>query len=211
MSSQSFYQFPNIGYSRRGLTQSELQPVWNEVNQLQSDFDKGEKFNQELAGNIQKEFLLINSFSYIENLLIADAKNFVTVNNYDKDINVNNTQSDLGLMNCWVNFQRKHEFNPSHNHAGVISFVIWMKIPYTADEEKTHSPGKLSNTNVPGHFEFLYTDTVGQIKSLLIACDKTMDGTVLMFPSKMVHAVYPFYTTDDYRITVSGNFGYNIN
>jgi hypothetical protein len=210
MSNSVYHNFPNIGYLRHHLTSEELTPVWNEIKKIEKNFETSEKFNTELAGNIKKEYLLIDNFSYIEDLLIGDARNFIQHFNYDKDVNVNNQTTDICLINTWVNFQKKYEFNPSHNHAGVISFVIWMKIPYKSSEEKMQGPGAESNTNVPGHFEFSYTDTLGQIKSLLIACDESMEGTILMFPSRTIHAVYPFFTSDDYRITVSGNFSFKI-
>jgi hypothetical protein len=38
-----------------------------------------------------------------------------------------------------------------------------------------------------------------------IDVDKSFEGKMLMFPNSAYHTVYPFYTSDDYRITVSGN------
>jgi hypothetical protein len=35
--------------------------------------------------------------------------------------------------------------------------------------------------------------------------DKTMEGIWLYFHQSLNHIVYPFYTSDDYRITISGN------
>jgi hypothetical protein len=31
-----------------------------------------------------------------------------------------------------------------------------------------------------------------------------------MFSAKYNHLVYPFYTSDDYRITISGNFKFKV-
>jgi len=31
-----------------------------------------------------------------------------------------------------------------------------------------------------------------------------------MFPSQLIHAVYPFYTSDEYRISVSGNIKFKV-
>ena len=45
------------------------------------------------------------------------------------------TRHPYCLNRWWVNYQKQNEFNPIHNHAGVYSFVIWMKIPY--DFKKT--------------------------------------------------------------------------
>ena len=35
--------------------------------------------------------------------------------------------------------------------------------------------------------------------------DKTFEGKMLLFNAKQMHTVFPFYTSDAYRITVSGN------
>ena len=43
------------------------------------------------------------------------------------------------------------------------------------------------------------------IDSIFLNVDKSFEGKMLMFPSKQMHAVNPFYTSDGYRITVSGN------
>ena len=37
--------------------------------------------------------------------------------------------SSIQLNDLWVNWQYQHEFNPSHVHFGLYSFVIWMKMP----------------------------------------------------------------------------------
>jgi hypothetical protein len=39
------------------------------------------------------------------------------------------------LSGLWVNFQKKGEFQPIHNHSGMFSFVIWMDIPYHSKDE----------------------------------------------------------------------------
>ena len=44
-------------------------------------------------------------------------------------------EGKLRLRDLWVNFQKKHDFNPVHNHKGAVSFVIWMKIPYKHKDE----------------------------------------------------------------------------
>ena len=34
---------------------------------------------------------------------------------------------------------------------------------------------------------------------------KSDEKKIIMFPAGLNHVVYPFYTSDDYRITISGN------
>ena len=35
--------------------------------------------------------------------------------------------------------------------------------------------------------------------------DKKFEGTMLFFPSWLQHQVYPFYTSDEKRVSLSGN------
>ena len=113
------------------------------------------------------------------------------------------------LSHAWVNFQKKYEYNPVHDHGGCFSFVLWLNIPYTREDEdavsftrKLHKDALTSN----GKFEFFYNDTLGGIYSHKLPIDPSYEGMILLFPSTMKHCVYPFYTSDDYRISVSGNF-----
>ena len=72
-------------------------------------------------------------------------------------------------------------------------------------KELENNSVKHSNTPRPGYFSFSYTNIFGEISNCDIAVDKKDEGRILFFPSKMVHQVFPFYTSDEYRITVSGN------
>ena len=51
----------------------------------------------------------------------------------------------------------------------------------------------------------------GGIDHIVFNVDKSFEGKILMFPSYMQHQVFPFYTSDDYRITISGNAFFNVN
>ena len=106
----------------------------------------------------------------------------------------------------WVNFQNKYEFNPFHMHHATISFVIWMKIPYEYDNErKTQEAEGIGEQCRSGCFEILYTDILGRILNYIYPLSSNSEGTVLIFPSQLSHQVYPFYTSDEERISISGN------
>ena len=45
--------------------------------------------------------------------------------------------------------------------------------------------------------------TLYDARSLSLLADQ--ERVMLVFPAALQHAVYPFYTSDDYRISVSGN------
>ena len=54
---------------------------------------------------------------------------------------------------------------------------------------------------------FVYTDVIGNIRSLAIPMEKEFSGNMVIFPSRMKHQVYPFYECEEDRISVAGNFG----
>tara|TARA_Y100000356_G_C11181590_1_gene247173 strand:- start:146 stop:712 length:567 start_codon:yes stop_codon:yes gene_type:complete len=113
---------------------------------------------------------------------------------------------NLQVRDLWVNFQKKHEFNPMHNHHGAISFVLWMKIPYERSHEASTIPTKsLATPNKSGCFQFIYTSMLGIVATYSYYLDPTWEGTLVMFPAQLEHQVYPFYTSDLDRISISGN------
>ncbi len=150
-------------------------------------------------------------------------KNKIELNNYISQLipkynNVFNYLSSFKLLSKdhylnmgkpWINFQKKHEFLPNHNHSGVLSYSIWIKIPYDKEKEKNY---KKTNTDKKKFysFEFSYTNILGEICQQSYDITKKTEGTILMFPSKLTHCVYPFYTSDDDRISISGNINFDV-
>ena len=114
---------------------------------------------------------------------------------------------DLSIKSMWVNFQKKYEYNPMHLHDGVMSFVIWMKIPYKYEDEMQHETAKKVNCCMNGSFEFIYTNLLGAITGYQYSLSPEAEGGVLIFPSALHHVVHPFYTSDEERISISGNIG----
>lgn len=110
-------------------------------------------------------------------------------------------QPTFAVRDLWVNFQKKYEFNPLHNHPSAISFVIWVQIPYSFEDECNTSLAK-GYSNNSGCFEFAYTTLLGNISKY---CYPPTQGKLLVFPSSMPHQVYPFYTSDLERVSISGN------
>ena len=115
----------------------------------------------------------------------------------------------MRLQEFWVNFQKKYEFNPVHDHTGAISFVIWMKIPTEAQEQHDLPFSKNSNLPSASDFQFLYSDITGAHRAYNIPMNRSLNGTMVVFPSNMSHQVYPFYECDDERVSISGNVYYN--
>ena len=200
-------QFQNIGFIKASFSNEQLAPLRKEIEKLSRNFNSGVKHNHKLAGNLQYEFLLKESKKHTYNLVAPLFLEFdKQFNNYITKNPLLPENSPIVLKDLWVNFQKKHEFNPLHDHTGIMSFVIWLKIPYLMEDELKASPGASANPNLAGHFCFHYTDILGDIRTFSIPADKTQENTILLFPARMKHSVFPFYSSDDFRITVSGNF-----
>lgn len=203
---------PNIGILNAKFTDDELKPMLDEINDIKTKNFSAKKVNSNLAGNLEKEFELIECHSYVNSLLLPIMKT------YDKQFKIADEigapvfekPMPINLKKLWVNFQEKHDFNPIHRHGGVISFVIWINIPYYIEIEKSHPASKDSTSNVPGHFQFIYSNILGETSSFNIPADHNFKNQMVMFPSKLSHGVYPFRTSDEYRISVSGNFGFDV-
>lgn len=105
------------------------------------------------------------------------------------------------INDMWVNWMKKHDFNPPHDHQGLYSFVIWHKIPYNLADEQAHYP-KVTN---PRTSMFVF---MPQQDELALPLDKCHEGYMAVFPSTLMHYVAPFYTSDDYRISFAGNISF---
>ena len=112
-------------------------------------------------------------------------------------------QHQMCLESFWVNRMRKHDFNPFHNHFGVYSFVIWLDIP--TDYKEQYQTTEANDGGSASNFEFMYTDMLGSITTYKYQLNEEANGTILFFPSKLMHGVYPFYNCDDERISISCN------
>ena len=111
------------------------------------------------------------------------------------------------VEDLWVNFQKKYEFNPLHNHAGMFSFVIWMKVPYEWENEKELPWTKGSNAEqTVGNFIFVAPSFENYIHFM----NKNAEGRMVLFPSNLYHMVYPFYTSDEERVSISGNIYFEL-
>ena len=176
-----------------------MKHLWKCIRKAKKD---AVNYKQTLAGNLSESYQLIDTDSIFTKNAIQPL-----VNEYINASGQNKKGLRLQLNGLWVNFQNKHEFNPPHNHNGTYSFVIWMKIPYTSEEEFKQSflDGIKQPDKKVGCFEFLYTNMLGKIVSTTYAMSPEVEGHMLLFPSELMHQVYPFYTSDEQRVSISGN------
>ena len=193
---------PNLGWLLHSLGDKEIDYLWNCIGE-----GNKEKVNAHLAGNINSSFPLYDKNEWFFKhtlcpLIRAYGDQFEDIGNNLPVLHAH----PYTLKRWWVNYQKQHDFNPSHNHQGVYSFVIWLKIP---TEHAEQNKDNITNTPVRSAFQFHYQNILGQPKDFDYKLGKEYEGKMLFFPSKLLHQVYPFYNCDEDRISISGNININ--
>ena len=192
-------QLPNPGLTRGVIPQEIYQPVMQEIREIEAN-DRGYvRMNNALAGQIEREYELVKSKDYIIPYLEEMGRE------YQKNWDYYQGQ-DLKVDSLWVNLQQKTEYNPIHNHDGVLSYVAWLEVPYKHENEVNLKHSRESRTKeFSASFQFLYTTVLGKIANEIYKVENGWEGRIVMFPSELLHIVYPFYTSDKYRISIAGN------
>jgi len=188
------FNFPNVGYMTDTVPQHIFDALTSETDDIfKSNFD-AQPANADLVGHIDKEFNLTKSNNVLEPYVQELSRVYQDVFKYPR---IQPTE----LVSLWVNYQQKYEFNPIHDHDSDISFVIWIKIPYDKETE-SQVFSKTNARSLNGEFHFLYSDIFGNQSSIT---PNEKQGMISLFSSRVSHMVYPFYSSDEYRISVAGN------
>lgn len=199
MDIEPFY-FKNFAFVQSKVSSTTLEELKQEAKFILENSNQFKKYNKDLAGNLEKEYSTYKSKEILKPYLISLA------NEFHKQVTGNKNYPQWHIKDdIWINFQKKYEYNPIHNHIGNLSFVLWVQIPYNLEDELSHPNCMNSNTPSNSLFEFVCTDFMGRIVQNKIKVDKSYEGCIIMFPSSLHHMVHPFYTSDDYRISIAGN------
>ena len=188
------------GWIEVELDDDEIDFLWKSIE------NKGQNIKSELAGQIDSSYLIFDKDNWffkntLESLCNSYAESFYDVG---EDIPTTNRHPYF-LQTMWVNYQKQTEFNPTHLHKGVYSFVIWMQIPTEYNEQKENPIAKNTNSDVISNFSFDYRDIIGEYRYHTYIMSKKMEGKMVFFPSKLTHTVYPFFNCSEDRISISGN------
>lgn len=185
-------QLPNPSIGIEHLTPQQLAPIQQEIDAIQLDWARNPSYNSRLAGQIEHEYALVDSMQALADIIMPLAHDYY---------NQHRPQAEqLVLSEAWVNFQQAGEFNPPHSHSGLVSWVLWLKLP-----TDTPGPGQRSRNNVVGNFAFHYVNILGVMQHYHMPSTAREQGTLLLWPSGLNHSVNPFYTSEELRITISGN------
>ena len=194
---------PNIGLTNGTLPPDIYQTLNQEIVDIHNDDSNTMKMNDALAGQITKEYQITKSLPLLNPFLEEMARQYQNHWDYYPKENQN---KDLKVDSVWVNMQQKLEINPLHNHEGELSFVAWLNVPFKLEDERNMENCKRSRTvELSATFQFVYNTVLGTISNCPMFVEKGWEGRIIMFPSKLLHMVYPFQTSDDYRISIAGN------
>lgn len=177
---------------------------------LSSEFGYAHRdWSLNLAGNIKTEFQitdLVKNDMEIMSFLFAIAKHYATtvpnslMNHFNKS-NGSHLDISLSLDDCWVNEMIQGDFNPVHFHSGCLfSCVGFLSLPPHFEESSIDEKGK---KNVDGCLQFIDSRTVVGASNMLLIRPKI--GGFYIFPSWMLHCVYPF-RGEGVRRSMSANF-----
>lgn len=197
--------FKSPGYLKCKIPECVIEEIKKTLDDIKNELVDVVDFREKLAGHLEKETSLPitpNIKYLVETMGLEYDKVFRDGKPDTKHIHeeqIIGKELQYELKTLWINYGKKYDFNPIHYHFGTYSFVIWINIPYKIEDEmKKYNP----NTNKTSTFNFVYTLPSGEISSEEI---ETKEWSMIFFPSKLNHCVYPFYSSDEYRISISGN------
>ena len=202
---------PNIGLTSGNIPSEIYQALNREILDIHTASETGAldengivQMNPSLAGQITKEYEITKSRQFLDPYLEEMGRAYQKEWNYYPKENPNNNK--LTVESVWVNMQKKLEVNPLHNHDGTLSFVAWLHVPFKLEDERKVENVKNSRTvELASTFQFVYTTALGTIANCPMFVESGWEGRIVMFPAKLLHVVYPFQTSDDYRISIAGN------
>jgi hypothetical protein len=194
----------NLGWIEYRLDSQEMDYIWRCIENKKRDW------RSTLAGHVSGSYELIDRGDWFYNNTLLPL-----CDNYAKEFE--NLGLNLGttgthpyhLKSMWVNYQKQNEFNPLHDHSGVYSFVIWMKIPFNWKVQNSNALAAAANNEKISTFQFQFLNILGRNLSWDYKLSTEDEGAMVFFPSGLQHQVYPFYNCDEERISVSGNISIN--
>ena len=201
---------PSYGWLEGILDKEHVDFLWKQIKN-----HKNKDHKPRLIGNVSESYALEDEGNYFQNEVVrplARAYYQISGNNHPMRAYHESLQNySLDLSTFWFNNQLKGEFNPFHDHGGIYSFVVWLKIPYNHEEQKKlpQFKGTKEEDIKAGCFEFEYYDIFGRPSQFTYNLSPANENMIVFFPSMFRHCAYPFYDIDETRVSVSGNLWLN--
>ena len=193
------------GWLETRLNEKHMDLLWSCIEK------RGQEPYPNLAGNLYGSYALEKNDAFYNSIIDPLVRCWIKVYGDDifgdqiKLIPWVSSNMETYLNDWWVNYQHEGDYNPLHDHGGIFSFVIWMKIPTDWRDQKKLPRCIHSTSNTVSNFQFVYTNHLGKITSYTYYMSPKMEGTMVFFPANLKHTVYPFYDCKEERISISGN------
>jgi uncharacterized protein (TIGR02466 family) len=157
--------------------------------------DEPELTDEEMDSiGIKKIFMDIGQ-QYVHTIL-SDKHHF----DYNKD----DFYINMKFVSGWIVNQKENEYNPIHYHSNCsISAVLYLKVP------EFRPRGFVGKKNIDGYIEFINSTVDHSMLSAGSYLVKPQVGQLLMFPSTLLHTVYPFQGPEERR-SLAFNLSYEL-
>ena len=110
----------------------------------------------------------------------------------------------MKFVSGWIVNQKENEYNPAHYHSNCsISAVLYLKVP------EFRPRGFVGKKNIDGYIEFINSTVDHSMLSAGSYLVKPQVGQLLMFPSTLLHTVYPFQGPEERR-SLAFNLSYEL-
>ena len=176
---------PNFGYVEDRIPNDLYESLLLESNK--AEFQNSEMISNLSDDYVAKHFYVNDNKIKLHNYIATVLDNYLLYYPKSADIRLATTDLPFQSNKPWFNYQRQGEYLPSHDHDGIYSYNIWLKIPKKC------------------LFEFTYTNIIGNLTQHKIILTPEDEGKIIFFHAKLPHVAYPFLGSDDVRISVAGN------
>ena len=204
-----FYQPWSAPILHDVLPETLLEVLIRITDSISEDKNK-ESYNDQLVGEIVNEWGISTSIlefdlfkDYIEKLTLKYLASFASNFPYEDG----QVHHDLGrfaqhlektvITTAWFNDQKDNEYNPLHNHTGTLSAVLYLKIPKYLPSRKTKDLDGIITFVASKQFDYMTQNSFSISPKV---------GDIFLFPSSLLHQVYPFRTDDGKGIRRSMSF-----
>ena len=107
----------------------------------------------------------------------------------------------MNLAMMLTDYYQKNVLFPSMTDEEFLEFT---KAKVIGNKIYSNKPIREEDKKV-GCFEFQHLDMYGDVVNTAYRLDPSYEGYMVFFPAKLRHMVYPFYETEEPRISIAGN------